>query len=543
MESSIIIVGSPLGLAKSRLQARLGAELALLEKTAKRKRDAELECGMKKLMLAQGRGGGVAIMALTEASSNYEPPENIEVALEMEKQQQMVEATSSRGAEKVLEARRKQLVCPRLPFELYHPVREEQYLGNLSGRKRAHQWVKNVLKSLLQRTPEQPKALEKASLLLYGAVGTGKSSWARFIAKKEGFSVSHFSMADHGELEHQKLHFWLQAQPSHDLRGRPVIAVLDDVEELLRAFPSVRRVRPRCPVICTAGSVVDPWLRLGCSEAIRFEPLGLMDAGKVVRSVLPGASDQQIARAQTCARGDIRQLQLVAHLATWNLSGAVDMSAARTYDRARLALTGDGAKKPPSFQELCEEEPGDCAVASIIHYNFVNFCRRDQNFLSHYVSFLEDAVHMDVTSSLHLLPASCRKKVASATSSTVLEAPPKPWCSSYDMSHGAESCSFESAQPEIGAYAPPPNWVNRRQRFRTGDDLCANLLLRYLGKERLSNLSLQEHRSGEPLHLSTLSRTCMMTPQRALEWVDFSEAAWKMLGSPSKEPGGRSLAN
>ena len=444
-------------------------------------------------------------------------------------------AASSRGDSQPVRAPPMDLPrpCPLLPCDRYRPRREEHYFGNSQARAQVRDWLRAVLARML-RGGGKKTSLEQAALLIYGAVGTGKSSWAHYAAEKLGFAVVSFSSADQGELEHQKLDFWLRAQPSHDLRGTPIVAILDDADELLKAYPRTRRVSPRCTVILTAGSVVDASLRKGCHEAVRFDPLSLREATQVVRRVIPGASDEQAALAYGCAGGDIRQLQFLAELRSWNCSSAVDMSSNRGCDLARAALlsASSGAATRRSGARtvaVASDETDENAhfVAELLQYNFPMHCQESPRALENYATVCGDAASLDARGCLCLMPLVVRGK--GLRFAGALEMPPAQRAASSTMWPGRGGGSSSGADPlgeeraPMGALAPVAPWVEPRRRFRPGDDLAAQLLGARLGWQALEDLSVREHRSGEALQESYLSRACMMSAARALECKEFAE--------------------
>jgi hypothetical protein len=420
----------------------------------------------------------------------------------------------------------------RLPFDVYHPREEAQFLGNRRARERARQWLARASLDLLQpEAAARRRPLEKAALLLYGPSGTGKSAWARFLVEARGLSVSSFSMADHGGREHEKLDHWLGTQPSHDLKGRLNVIVLEDVEELLRICPSARRVRPRCPVILTAGNDLDASaLRRGCDEALFFAPLWPQDAARVVRRVAPEATAAQVQLAVDCAAGDIRQLQLIAASKLWELPGGVELSGNRAYDRARKVL--QEARRPPGHrgEELCLEE--DCfSLAPIVHYNFPRLCEPDAAFVEHVAAFLSDAACFDAARCLHLLPLACRGRGLREPRGALQPPPPASYASSAPpASQRRAREAKDGAEAPTGAYAEPPQWVERKHRFRPGDGLAAGLLAGKLGARGLEALGKAEHRSGEPFAKAYLSRACMLSAQGAEELLEFSARVQRTLG-------------
>lgn len=424
-----------------------------------------------------------------------------------------------------------------LPCDRYRPRWEEHYVGNSQARVQVREWLRAVLARMLQGGGKKT-SLEQAALLIYGAVGTGKSSWARYAAEKLGFAVVSFSPADQGDLEHQKLDFWLRAQPSHDLRGTPIVAILDDADELLKAYPRTRCVSPRCTVILTAGSVVDAALRRSCHEAVRFDPLSLREATQVVRRVIPGASDEQAELAYACAGGDIRQLQFLAELRSWNCSSTVDMSSNRGCDLARAALLSASSGGAPlrsgaRMVAVASEETDENAhfVAEVLQYNFPMHCQESPRALENYATVCGDAASLDASGCLRLMPLVVRGK--GLRFKGALEMPPAQSAAASSRtwhgrgggssSSGADALGEERAP--MGALAPAAPWVERRRRFLPGDDLAAQLLGARLGWQALEHLSLREHRSGEALQESYLSRACMMSAARALELREFAEQA------------------
>ena len=425
--------------------------------------------------------------------------------------------------------------CPRplLPCDRYRPRREEHFVGNSQARVQVRDWLRAALARML-RGSGRKTSLEQAALLIYGAVGTGKSSWAHYAAEQLGFSVVSFSPADRGELEHQNLDFWLRAQPSHDLRGTPIVAILDDADELLKAYPGTRRVSPRCTVILTAGSVVDAALRKSCHEAVRFDPLSLREAMQVVRRVIPGASEEQAALAYGCAGGDIRQLQFLAELRSWNCSSAVDMSSNRGCELARAALLS-ASSGPVARQAAAravavatdETEENVHFVAEMLQYNFPMHCQKSPRALENYATVCGDAASLDARGCLRLMPLVVRGKGLQFEGA--LEMPPAQRAASTMTRHSRGGGSSNGTDPlgeeraPMGALAPVAPWVEPRRRFRPGDDLAAQLLGARLGWQALEDLAVREHRSGEALHESYLSQACMMSAARALECKEFAE--------------------
>lgn len=439
----------------------------------------------------------------------------------------------------VVKRRRKALAAPAslLPFDIYHPREESEFFGNQRARERARQWLEKAALAALQPAATDPRPLDRAALLLYGPAGTGKSAWARFLVEAGGMSVSGFSMADHGSREHEKLDHWLGTQPSHDLKGRLNVIVLEDVEELFRLCPAARRIRPRCPVILTAGNDVEASaLRRSCDEAVFFAPLWPQDAARVVRRVSPGATAAQVELTVDCAQGDIRQLQLVASSRLWDFPGGVELSGNRAYDRARKVL--EQARRPPSQggEELCLGEEDCFPLAQILHYNFPRLCKPDEAFVGHFASFLSDVASFDATRCLHLVPLACRNRGLQEVRGALKPPPP----ATYAASPGQQASSQRRAReargggaelPATGAHAEPPQWVEKKQRLRPGDCLAASLLSCKLGKRELESLGKAEHRSGEPFSKAYLSRACMLSAQGAEDLLDFSARVRKTFES------------
>jgi len=411
-----------------------------------------------------------------------------------------------------------------LPFDVYYPRKESQFLGNEEARKRARIWLEEASLGALQQTSSR-RSLDKAALLLYGPTGSGKSAWARFIVESRGMSVSSFCMGDHGGREHEKLDFWLGTQTSHDLKGRLNVIILEDVEELFKLCPSARKVKPRCPVIFTAGSLLDASLRRSCNQAIFFGPLRTRDAAQLVRRIAPEATDTQVRLAQECAGGDIRQLQLIASSKLWNTPGGVEMSGNRSYDRAREVLyrASQPAKKRP--QGPCLEEEDAYSLAPIVHYNFPDHCAQDDLFLENFSSFLSDAATFDAYRCLQLLPLACRNRGLREVRGALKPPPQATYASLAPQGQRQDRPTKE--EEATGAHAAAPLWVNRKCRFKSGDGLAASLLSDKLGRAELTRLSQAEHRSGESFSKAYLSRACVLSAQEAVGLLTFAERVQK----------------
>ena len=416
---------------------------------------------------------------------------------------------------------------PLLPFDVYYPKKESQFLGNEEARKRARLWLEEASLAVLQQTASR-RSLDRAALLLYGPTGSGKSAWARFIVESRGMSVSSFCMGDHGGREHEKLDFWLGTQASHDLKGRLNVIILEDVEELFKLCPAARKVKPRCPVIFTAGSLLDASLRRSCDRAIFFGPLRARDAARLVRRIAPEATDTQVRLAQECAGGDIRQLQLIASSKLWNTPGGVEMSGNRSYDRAREVLdrASQPAKRRP--QDPCLDEEDAYSLAPIVHYNFPDRCAQDDLFVQNFSSFLSDAAAFDAYRCLQLLPLACRNRGLREVRGALKPPPQATYASRASQGQRQDRPSKDGEEvPTMGAHAEAPHWVHRRCLFKSGDGLAASLLSGKLGRAELVSLSQAEHRSGEAFEKAYLSRACALSAQEAVGLLTFAERVQK----------------
>lgn len=400
----------------------------------------------------------------------------------------------------VEQQRRAQAAAARLACERFAPRTDAHFVGNEESRAKALRWAQQALRAYLSHSTSssaEKKPLREAALLLHGAVGSGKSTWARFAAEKAGFAVAVFSSGCQGSQEHEKLDYWIQTQPSHDLSGKPLLLVLDDVEELVELFPGLMQSRTRCPVICTGGPAVDAAFKRGCSQSLYFGALSDKEARQVVARIFGAApSDGQLRSIQDCARGDLRQIQLLAEQRAWSLSGPVDLNPYRVFDRSRMVLRRRAGQRRLSFADLCEPHENATAVASILHHNYPSLCckRSHAQSLEQYARFLEDATLMDVHSCLELLPLSCQGKMNKLSEQELPEA-------------------FSLEQP------PQQRWKENgapaRRRFSPGDDLCSSLLRARLGAAELTTQA-SRGRAG-----TYLSAACRMTAQHALDRLEL----------------------
>lgn len=409
---------------------------------------------------------------------------------------------STSAATLVAQQRRAQAVAARLACERYAPRTEEHFVGNKESRATALRWAQKALRAYLESSAApsfaEKKPLREAAMLLHGAVGSGKSTWARFAAEKAGFAVTVFSSGCQGNQEHEKLDYWIQTQPSHDLSGKPLLLILEDVEELVELFPGLMQSRTRCPVICTGGPAVDAAFKRGCSQSLYFSSLSNAEARQVIARVFGSApSEGQLRSIQECAQGDLRQIQMLAEQRAWGLSSPVALNPYRVYDRSRMVLRRRAGQRRLSFAELCEPHENAAAVASILNHNYPSLCckRSHDQSLEQYARFLEDAAFMDVHSCLELLPLSCQGKMNKLGEEELPE-------------------TFFLEQPFRQRWNE--EGVPARRRFTPGDDLCASLLHVRLGTAALTKQASRGGREG-----SYLSAACRMTARHALDRLEL----------------------
>jgi len=383
----------------------------------------------------------------------------------------------------------------RLPFQRYRPERPEHYVGNLEGRNAAMAWLKRWKASLAF---QRPRRAAEAMLLLYGHVGTGKSTWARYVALQEDFTLAHYTPGDGGAHDVQKLDFWLKSQPSRNLRGQPMAVILDDVDELFRACPAAKNIRVSCPIIATAGSAPEAALRTKCCKAIHFSKLQPYDAKKVVLRVLPPpASEANVEAIVRLGDGDIRQLMIRSCLG-WNVAGVTD-GGDTSFGRAQGALHGEGP--------LPEDGEEDGHSHRLMHYNFHSCCPED-SFLETYAGFLEDATVLDAVGAMELMPFAIRRWRGrrGRRKGGWGKLDPLPAFDALER-EGATAAAFKEktgeAEATMGAYARH-NWVARRPTFRPGLQLAASLLVGKLGPS-LAEEACKDHSWSESMDEACVS--------------------------------------
>ena len=396
----------------------------------------------------------------------------------------------------------------RLPFQRYRPEKLDHYVGNKDNRDLALQWLK---KWKVTMALQRPKRVGEAMMLLYGHVGTGKSTWARYIALQEEFSIATYTPGDGGAHDVQKLDFWLRSQPSRNLRGQPMAVILDDVDELFRACPAARSIMVNCPVIATAGPAPEAMLRKKCAKAILFSKLLPHDASKVVLRLLPHASEGCVKSIVSQADGDIRQLMLRSSLGLWNVAGATD-GGETSFGRAQSALNRDDC-----LDEECGE---DRQSQRVMHYNFHKCCL-DETFLETYAGFLKDASTLDAISATYILPHAVRRW-RGKKSEKWLDSPPM-----MDVDDNKDGNAWPAAfsqpeeRPTIGAYAQR-EWISRKPTFKPGMQFACSLLVGKLGAS-LADEVAKPHSCGELLEEACLSASMRLAAQHVAEIAGYFE--------------------
>jgi len=372
----------------------------------------------------------------------------------------------------------------RLPFQRFCPEKAAHFVGNAASRDAVVAWLKDWKASLAF---QRPRKAAEAMLLLYGHVGTGKSTWARRAALLEDFSLAHYTPGDGGAHDVQKLDFWLRSQPSRNLRGQPMAVILDDVDELFRACPAARNIKVNCPIIATAGSAPEAVLRTKCSKALLFSKLQPYDAKKVVLRLMPHASEENVSKVVLLGDGDIRQLMIRSCLG-WNLPGVTD-GGDTSFGRALVALHGEGA--------LPGEGEEDGHSHRLMQYNFHRCCPAD-SFLETYAGFLEDAAVLNATWAMDLMPFAVRRwRERRNRRQGWGKVDPLPVVDKLERD--AVVAVKETAEDEatIGAYAKH-KWVARPPTFRPGLQFAAGLLVGKLGS-CLAEEATKEHAWSEPM--------------------------------------------
>jgi len=397
----------------------------------------------------------------------------------------------------------------RLPFQRFRPEKLEHYVGNRDSRDAAAIWLKLWTTTLAL---QKPRKTVEAMLLLYGHVGAGKSTWARYVALQGGFSIATYSPGDGGGHDVQKLDFWLRSQPSRNLRGQPMAVVLDDVDELFRVCPAAMSIKVNCPIIATAGPAPDAALRRKCSKAIHFAKLQPYDASKVVLRLMPNAGEGAVKTIVQQANGDIRQLMIRSSLGLWNVAGVTD-EGGTSFGRAQGALHGEAP-----LDEDCED---DRHSYRIMHHNFHKCCP-DDGFLRTYAGFLGDVSALDAMSAMHLTPFAVRRW-RGMRSGWRLDALPISDKSKEDCDVEA-SVRSSAGDPEetMGAYARNRDWVSRRPTFKPGLQFACSLLMGKLGTG-LASEAAKEHYCGELLEEACLSTSLRITAQHVVEIAGYFE--------------------
>lgn len=292
-----------------------------------------------------------------------------------------------------------QISNPRLPYQrLFNPRCIAQYVGNEDSRNKARDWLRRWR---LQAMQKRPSCIEDAMLLLWGPVGSGKSTWAQFIAAHEDFAVAHWTPGDTGSHETQKLDFWLRTQPTVNVEGKLMLVILDDVEELFRDCKAASKVKVKCPIIATAGAAVSANLRDRSSLAVPFHRIQDYDAKKVVRRIRPQADEDFVKYVLNQAGGDLRQLIIKASSnGAWCGVGSTDLYETG-YGRAIMVLNSD--------KKLCNDEWDYKGSRSdlLIYHNFHRCCS-DETFFVHYLGFLLSVVELDAIKAVNLVAFAAR---------------------------------------------------------------------------------------------------------------------------------------
>ena len=335
-------------------------------------------------------------------------------------------------------------------------------------------------------------------LLLWGHVGTGKSTWAQYAAIHEDLVVAHWTPGDSGSHTTQKLDFWLKTQPAMDLRGKLMVVILDDVEELFRDGHDVTKIKVNCPIIATAGPSVSANLRNRASLALHFGRIGDADARKVVQRIRPQSDRSFAEHVQKQAGGDLRQLMIKASSnGLWCRTGSSDLYETGL-GRAVMVLNSDVKLRGEEWDYKGSRSD------LLIHHNFIKCCP-EETFLVRYTGFLLAAAALDSTGSVKLMAFAARgwrgRKSGDNLASLPLEmirvddeATEEPTCVEI-----ADDRSFFEIRQEKESH-----WVYRRPSFKPGLHFACELLRKQLGGAVMS-AEQRRHEVKDSIEVACLS--------------------------------------
>jgi hypothetical protein len=356
-------------------------------------------------------------------------------------------------------------------------------------------------------------------LLLYGPCGSGKSTWARYVALDAGYTLSEYSPSSCGKHDTQKLDFFLRSQPPVDVRGNRLALLLDDVDELFAACPAAASIKTICPVIATSGATPSAWLRRGASRALLFSRIQPHDARKVVLRFQPQADARVVDDIIAQAHGDLRQLLLRASATTRCFAKGGTDASSTGFEVAHLALNGGGAL-PPLDDDLLKSGQ----LQMLIYENFHGACGDSQEALEAYAGFLSDACELSVIRSLEYLALAARcRRTRRSTRSLAQARLFLPESASREDGPSSEKAPDATGEaPDVGAYARR-DWVSRKPRFKPGLHMAARLLQARLGDAGLATMAARGHATGDPLEDVYVSPGLRLPPEYVTDYLEAYE--------------------